>query len=175
MQANLTSILDEVMRLGTISRKLLLLSQADAGKMNLLGVPFDLSAALHDLTEDTRMLAPQLLVTADVEAGLVIQGDAGLLRQLLHNLVSNAIKYNTPPDAAQGWIRIIAQRRTGGVEVVVSNSSEGLSVSREIARAHGGDLTLQSDAPVRQDDTGSGAVHFCVRLPLSLVKKSARA
>jgi signal transduction histidine kinase len=37
----------------------------------------------------------------------------------------------------------------------------GLSVSREIARAHGGDLTLQSSNPA----SGDGAVHFVLRLP----------
>ncbi len=188
MQGNLTSILDEVQRLSTISRKLLLLSQADAGKLYVSGTPFDMSSALEDLLEDTRMLAPQLQVNANIEAQLFVQGDASLLRQVLHNLISNAIKYNAPPDGVRGWIRIDAQRRVKGIEVVVSNSSEGiaaalrekiferffrvdsahsrsvegvglgLSVSREIARAHGGDLTLQG--------VDAGAVYFALHLPL---------
>jgi signal transduction histidine kinase len=40
----------------------------------------------------------------------------------------------------------------------------GLSVSREIARAHGGDLTLQSSNPVSSAD----AVHFVLRLPAAV-------
>jgi signal transduction histidine kinase len=171
MQAELTGILDEVRRLSTISRKLLLLAQADAGRLNLYLEPFDLSKALAELVEDTRMLAPQLQITSNIEAGLIVPADGALLRQILHNLISNAIKYNVE----QGWISFSAAAVRGGVEVEVANSSPGmendernkvfdrfyradsahdrkiegvglgLSVSREIARAHGGDLTLKKD------------------------------
>lgn len=185
IQAELTSILDEVRRLSTISRKLLLLSQADAGRLNLHREPFDLSKALDDLVEDTRMLAPHLQVTAEIRPGLIILADGALVRQVLHNLISNAIKYNVE----QGWIRISAAAGPEQVEVLVANSSPGipsaerdkvfdrfyrvdsahsrhvegvglgLSVSREIARAHGGDITLRAD--------NDGTVQFSLLLPLS--------
>lgn len=168
MQARLTGILDEVQRLGTISRKLLLLSLADAGRLRLLRVGFDLSRALEELLEDAQMLAPHLEVQGCIAAGLVLQADAELLRLVLHNLLGNAIKYNL----AGGWIRISAGRRDGGIEVGIANASPGippaareriferfyradpahnrrvegvglgLSLAREIARAHGGDLLL---------------------------------
>lgn len=184
MQATLTSVLDEVRRLSVISRKLLLLSQADAGRLNLYRESVDLSAMLEELLEDTRMLAPQLTLHADIQGGLQLEADAGLLRQVLHNLISNAIKYNVE----NGWIRIATTRWARRIEVVVSNASQGipsadrsriferffradpahsrniegvglgLSVSREIARAHGGDLSLKSDA--------AGAVEFSLVLPL---------
>ncbi len=185
MQEELTSILDETRRLSTISRKLLLLSQADAGRLNVHAQSFDLSKALEDLLEDTRMLAPQLQVTGDIQPKLMVAADGSLLRQVLHNLISNAIKYNMEP----GWIRISTARWAQRVEVLVSNASRGiakadrdkvferfyrvdaahsrqiegvglgLSVSREIARAHGGDLLLKADT--------EGAVHFSLLLPLS--------
>jgi signal transduction histidine kinase len=184
MQTVLSSILDEVRRLSVISRKLLLLSQADAGHLAVLREPVDLSRVLEELLEDTRMLAPHLQVDADILPGLLIQADVSLLRQVLHNLVSNAIKYNLQG----GWIRIGSARWQRGVEVLVSNASNGitpsnrarlferffraeqahsrtvegvglgLSVSREIARAHGGDLTLKGQIP--------GAVQFALELPL---------
>lgn len=171
-QAELSSILDEVRRLSSISRKLLLLSQADAGRLRLHLEPFNLSKALLDLIEDTAMLAPHLLVSAEIEPDLMVSADSALLPQVLHNLISNAIKYNVP----HGWIRLQAHLRADRVEILVSNSSEGipqadrvllferfyrarsirngavegvglgLSVSREIARAHGGDLTLQPES-----------------------------
>jgi len=167
-----------------ISRKLLLLSQADAGRLSLFREPVDLSKMLEELMEDTRMLAPNLALHANIQSGLQLQADSGLLRQVLHNLISNAIKYNVDG----GWIRIATSRWAQRIEVVVSNASHGipaqdrgkiferffradpahsrhvegvglgLSLSREIARAHGGDLTLKSDA--------TGAVEFSLLLPL---------
>jgi signal transduction histidine kinase len=184
MQTGLSSILDEVRRLSVISRKLLLLSQADAGHLAVLRETVDISKMLEDLLEDTRMLAPHLRVDAAIQPGLLAKADPGLLRQVLHNLISNAIKYNVQ----DGWIRIaLTGLPHGGVEVVVSNASVGiapanrvrlferffradqahsrnvegvglgLSVSREIARAHGGDLTLQGEH--------QGAVAFALMLP----------
>jgi signal transduction histidine kinase len=92
LQASLSSVLDEVRRLSTISRKLLIRSQADAGRLRVHAEPFDMNTALQDLLEDTRMLAPHLQVSDEVQTGLWVEGDASLLRQILHNLISNAIK-----------------------------------------------------------------------------------
>lgn len=169
VQRLLTHILDEVRRLSTISSKLLLLSQADAGRLRLQVAPLDFSSLLEELVDDARMLAPQLKITAQVSAGIVVNVDRDLIIQVLHNLLSNAIKYNKP----QGWLRIEATATPQQVEVVVANASNGihvddreriferfyradaahnrtvdgvglgLSVSREIVRAHGGDLVLQ--------------------------------
>jgi signal transduction histidine kinase len=184
IQTTLTSVLDEVRRLSVISRKLLLLSQADAGRLTIFREPVDLSKMLEELMEDTRMLAPHLTLHSNIHGGLQLQADSGLLRQVLHNLISNAIKYNVDG----GWIRIATSRWEQRIEVVVSNASQGipaqdrgkiferffradpahsrhvegvglgLSLSREIARAHGGDLLLKSDA--------GGAVEFSLLLPL---------
>ena len=169
IQEMLAGILDEVRRLSAISRKLLLLSQADAAQLRLQLAPFDLSAALLDLAEDTRMLAPALRVTEAVPPGITVSADGNLLTQILHNLVSNAIKYNVEG----GWIRIAASRSPEHATVVVSNASAGidaedrarlferfyradradgrridgvglgLSLSRELARVHGGNLELE--------------------------------
>jgi heavy metal sensor kinase len=184
LQEELTGILDEVRRLSTISRKLLLLSRADAGRLNLHREPFALSTALAELVEDTRMLAPELAISADIEPDLVVAADGSLLTQALHNLISNAIKYNVD----RGWIRLAARSLPRGeVEVRVANASAGippeerekiferfyradrahgrnvdgvglgLALSREIARAHGGELSLAAGAV--------GVVEFSLRLP----------
>ena len=183
IQASLTGILDEVQRLGTISRKLLLLSLADAGRLHLYMSDINLTQALEDLLEDAQMLAPELDVSGSIAFGLTVKADAELFRQVLHNLLSNAIKYNLP----KGWIHINAARQDGRIEVSVANASLGipdadreriferfyradqshnrqiegvglgLSLSREIARAHGGDLLL-TEAEI-------GKVRFDVYLP----------
>ncbi len=166
LQAQLADILDEVRRLSSISGKLLLLSRADAGRLRLQREAVDLSGALAELLEDARLLAPHLQFRANVPAGLVVQADGALLQQVLHNLLSNAIKYNTE----KGWIQFEAVLGAQGVTIRVSNTSHqpvpadpeqwfqrfvrgdlarnravdgvglGLSVAREIARAHGGEL-----------------------------------
>jgi heavy metal sensor kinase len=184
LQGSLTGILDEIRRLSSISQKLLLLSQADAGHMRLALAPLDLSAELDDLVDDVQLLAPGLRVESRIASGITIKADAALLKQVLHNLVSNAIKYNIEG----GWIRITAVTRDAAAEIEVANASLGiaedergklferfyradparsrnidgvglgLSVSREIARAHGGDLMLA--------DAAAGETRFALRLPL---------
>jgi signal transduction histidine kinase len=182
-QIQFSDILDEVRRLSSISKKLLLLSQADAGRLRLHPVPYDFSAALAELSEDASMLAPHLRVSDAIEPGLMLTADADLMPQILHNLLSNAIKYNV----TDGWIHLAAQHNGGRVEFRISNASYGmskaeraqlferfyradparsrniegsglgLSLAREIARAHGGDLLL--------DESAAGETRFCLLLP----------
>jgi len=186
MQAKLTGILDEVRRLSTISGKFLLLSQADAGNLKIHAELFNLSRVLTDLVEDTAMLAPHLLVTGNIQPGLTLNADGSLLPQVLYNLISNAIKYNVD----HGWIRISTAVWPKQIEVKVTNSSSGippaernrlfdrffradpmhsrqvesvglgLSVSRDIARAHSGDITLKVDE--------ENIVQFSLFLPANL-------
>lgn len=170
IQQTLSHLLDEVRRLSGITRKLLLLSLADAGQMRLHRVEVNLTLLLLELAEDIELLAPELAVETDVAEHLVVWGDRDLLVQVLQNLLSNAIKYNQP----SGWIRIHAYQQAAMVWVTVSNASNpipprdrerifdrfhrgdpartrkiegiglGLSLAREIALAHQGNLTLAS-------------------------------
>jgi two-component system, OmpR family, heavy metal sensor histidine kinase CusS len=168
IQQNLSNLLDEVRRLSGIVRKLLLLSLADAGQMSLYTVEVNLSEILVMINEDMELLAPHLTIESDIAPELWVWGDRDLLTQVLQNLISNAIKYNLP----QGWIRIQGRKQDTTVLVTITNASKsipvgdrdrifdrfyrgdlartrkvegvglGLSLSREIARAHRGDLTL---------------------------------
>jgi heavy metal sensor kinase len=186
VQQSLSNLLDEVRRLSGIVRKLLLLSLADAGQMSLHRVEVDLSALLIEMLEDIELLAPHLEIQTEIADGLRVQGDRDLLTQVLQNLISNAIKYNL----SNGWIRINARRQSAAASITVSNSSSdipisdqnrifdrfhrgdpartrtvegiglGLSIAREIARAHGGDLTL--------DPTLSGQTAFTLTLAVGL-------
>lgn len=193
MQQSLSSLLDEVRRLSGIVRKLLLLSLADAGRMSLHRVEVNLSEILAQMEEDIELLAPHLEVKTEIAAQLRVQGDRDLLTQVLQNLISNAIKYNLP----NGWIHIYARQQQASVLVTITNSSKnilpsdqehiferfhrgdpartrkvegtglGLSLSREITRAHGGDLTL--------DSTPSNQTAFTLTLPLQSKREGGRA
>ncbi|MEB3291600.1 MAG: ATP-binding protein [Synechococcales bacterium] len=184
LQQRLGGLLDEVRHLSTIVRKLLLLSLADTGQMRVYKTAVNLSELLTDLASDIDLLSPDLTVQIQVEPGLTLPADQSLLIQVLQNLISNAIKYNLP----QGWVRIEAKQQPSLVLVKISNSSKdipphersrifdrfhrgdpartrqveglglGLSLSREIVYAHGGNLTL--------DATPSGQTTFTLTLPL---------
>ena len=183
IQADLAMMLDEVGRLTGITRKLLLLSQADAGRLALHKERVDLSAMLTDLVSDVQMLLQGQSLRSDIEPGLAVEGDAVLLRQMFNNLVSNAARHGAPG----GWITLRALIDGDGIQVNVANACArlgaeqrarfferfyradpsrsrevdgtglGLSLAREIARAHGGELVL--------DATPEDVVSLCVRLP----------
>jgi len=169
VQAELSGLQDEVGRLSGITRKLLLLSQADAGRLALHLDPVDLSSMLGELLMDAEMLLDGQVLSSAIEPHLMTQGDTLLLRQLFNNLISNAVRYCLPG----GAIAVTACAAPDGVDVLFRNACEpigaedrarffdrfyrgeashnravegnglGLSLAREIARAHGGDLTLQ--------------------------------
>lgn len=171
-KSDLTVMLDEVGRLSAITRKLLLLSQADAGHLALHLTPVVLTAMLQGLVLDADMLTTGQEVASTIAPGLVVQADALLLTQLFNNLITNAVRYCLP----HGRIEVLAQRLPGGVEVVFANSTSaisadaraqffdrfyrgdaahnrqvegsglGLSLAREIAKAHGGELSLVPSA-----------------------------
>ncbi|WP_431631455.1 ATP-binding protein [Alkalinema pantanalense] len=173
LQQQLGNLLDEVRRLSSIVRKLLLLSLADAGQMRLFNTEVNLSATLLEMLEDFDLLAPELQIKTTIAPSLTVWGDRDLLTQVLQNLFSNAMKYNLP----NGWIDIQAQARGSHINVTVRNASRdlpdhdrqrifdrfhrgdpartrkiegtglGLSLAREIARAHGGDLQLEKAIP----------------------------
>ncbi|MBD2676697.1 MULTISPECIES: cell wall metabolism sensor histidine kinase WalK [Nostoc] len=186
VQQRLSNLLDEVRRLSGIMRKLLLLSLADAGQMSLYLVEVDMSELLVEMLEDVELLAPHLKVQSDIPDGLKVQGDRDLLIQVLQNLLSNAIKYNLP----NGWIKIHAHQNQKTLQVTIANASKdipegdrsrlfdrfyrgdrartrkvegiglGLSLAREIVRAHRGDLILDSATSV-------GQTAFTLSLPQS--------
>ena len=182
LQQRLSRLLDEVAHLGAIVRKLLLLSLADAGQMRLYKLDVNLSHLLTDLVEDIEMLAPELEVRSQIDHNLILSADQSLLMQVLQNLVNNAIKYNL----SEGWIHILAKRQNNQVWVTIVNKSKdispqersrifdrfhrgdpahthqieglglGLSLSQEIAYAHGGNLTI--------DETPPGQTSFTLKI-----------
>ncbi len=143
-----------------------------------------MSELLFQMLEDVEMLAPDLTVRTNIAKGLKVKGDRDLLKQVLQNLFSNAIKYNL----ADGWIKVDAFASNNSLQVTIVNASEGikdenrtrifdrfhrgdpsrnrkiegiglgLSLAREIVRAHNGELML--------DPASDGETSFTVSLPL---------
>lgn len=171
------NLLEETQRLKTITRSLLLLAQADAGQLPLTRELVDLSAELEELIEDARVLAADARLTfaAQAQAGVCVHADRALLRMACFNLLTNAAKYNVPdgrvsvclaregntirltvantgpgiPPADQPRVfdRFYRVSRTGNVAGRAEGIGLGLSLAREIFRAHGGELVLQESRP----------------------------
>jgi signal transduction histidine kinase len=169
-QQNLVGLLDETKRLSAITESLLLLSRADAGKLELDLHSGDLAETILLCAEDaailfeTERISVELKVTEQAPAMF----DRTRLSQILLNLLDNAGKYNRPNgrilislSGTQTTWRIAVANTGPGIPTEIAarlftrffrgeHSSEkaghglGLSLSRELARAHHGDLVLES-------------------------------
>jgi signal transduction histidine kinase len=168
------SMLEEVNRLTCLVDSLLTISRGDSGHLQLHRTVFPAMALAREaaglfevLTEER---AQQLIVEGD--ADVLLEGDRLFLRQALVNIVHNAIKYS--PEG--GTITVAVLSEVSGVVLEVSDrgpgiperdqarvfdrfyrvdkarSSEsggaglGLSIAKWAAEAHGGRITLSSEA-----------------------------
>jgi len=119
------SRLDELRRLSRIVDGLTLLTKADAGLVPLELAPVRLDDLARDSFADAQILAETLGLR--VECGelpaVTVAGNAHRLRQLLLNILDNAIKYNQP----QGWVRLALRRAGETAELTVANSGPGIA------------------------------------------------
>ena len=132
----------------------------------------------------------EVTVRADVQSELpLIRGDGERLRQVLQNLIDNAVKYSP----AGREVAVHARRVNGGVRIEVSDHGPGippdqqrvifekfgradvaggskpgtglgLFIARSIAEAHGGSLEVRS-----QPNAGST---FVLELPLNRLERT---
>lgn len=169
------NLLEETQRLKTITQSLLLLAQADAGQLKLAREVVDLSAALESMIEDARVLATDahLRFELKLHPGVRITADRALLHTALFNLIHNAVKYSEP----DGRVDIQLRAESDQVSFTIGNTGPGipaadhpriferfyrarrserprgdglglgLSLAREIIRAHGGELELVESRP----------------------------
>lgn len=91
---SLDSIKEETDRLTRMVGDLLLLAQAESGKLPLNFKPVELDTLLLDVLKDLHLLAGDRVQLKISEIDQVqVNGDADRLKQVLVNLISNAIKY----------------------------------------------------------------------------------
>lgn len=183
------SIIDgELDRMSRIVADLLLLSQADAG-LTLRMQPVELDTIILDVFRQARVTANGVNLQLGHEDQAVVQGDADRLKQLLLNLVTNAIKH-TPNGGfvtlslfrEPEWVRItVADTGRGITSTALPHIFErfyrgedndqkgvglGLSIAQWIAQAHGGQITVTSEL-------SKGSV-FTLWLPRTLDRQETR-
>jgi PAS domain S-box-containing protein len=120
-------IADESERLGRIVNEILLANQLDAGRLDIEFEPFDPQELVERVVEATRTYAPpSVTLKVDAPEGLPrVSADLDKVRQVLVNLVENAIKYS--PDG--GGVEVGARARGDFIRFHVKD--EGLGVAPE--------------------------------------------
>jgi len=121
----LGSVLEEVTRLEHLVSGLLTLSRLDAGDAQRASTPIDLSGLVAATVEQMHLVAEDRGVTLQTwaQAGVTVRGDAARLRQVVVNLLDNAIKF-TP---GGGLVRLHTGRSADAAILEVSDTGIGIS------------------------------------------------
>jgi two-component system sensor histidine kinase CreC len=120
----LSNIRTETERLANLTERLLTLSAVERRKELESPKPVNLTQLIHAvLTEfEPSLQNKDLIFQSAIEDGLVIRGEADLLRLAIANLIQNAIDF-APPKSA---VRVQAKRAESLMEVEVSDSGPGV-------------------------------------------------
>jgi signal transduction histidine kinase/ActR/RegA family two-component response regulator len=179
-----------------ILNNILDLAKIEAGRVKLDMVEFDLGRLLREIGAGYEAVAARkgLELRFDVPAEVVglYRGDPVRVRQVLYNLISNALKFTEA-----GWVKLSVRRRGDQVEFTVADTGPGinpgeidrlfekfvqadstatrrhegvglgLAISRDLCQLMGGSLVAQSGP-------GEGS-RFIATLPLARLPAPARA
>jgi signal transduction histidine kinase len=163
----IAALIHQTFRITSIIEDLLLLSQIDAGRLQIAYSTVDLSHLIEAQMDDLSTLPDAANVEVESDCPEVqIAGEKHYVALILQNLLENARKYNRPG----GRIRISCRTESDWAILTVGNNGRsissparehiferfhrgavgeditghglGLSLARELARLHGGDLRL---------------------------------
>jgi signal transduction histidine kinase/ActR/RegA family two-component response regulator len=128
------------------------ISKIEAGKLDLEDADFDLGeiaeSARHAFAALAETNGLELVLKVEAGAAGVYRGDATRVRQILYNLISNAVKFTE-----RGAVTVTVQRRGGRVRFSVSDT--GIGIARDdMARLF--QKFEQADASTTRRFGGSG-------------------
>jgi len=158
-QQFLTDILSSGKHLLKLINEVLDLAKIEAGRMELQIAPSDLGDVLEVVQSTMRPLAAKKAIALHVErdpALVPVPMDAARIRQVLLNLVGNALKFT--PEGGQVWVSARRGDDGSGGEL---QRSRGAEEQRRTGAAEDAPLPLGSSAPlqfveVSVRDTGPG-------------------
>lgn len=183
----LEMIENESERLKVVMDQLLLSAQLDSDELRLNREAVDADALCDELVDSVRVREPGgiELVLEQPTSVVSLEADPDRLRQVVANLIDNAIKYS--PDGGRVKVTVSSDGTSGSIEVAdqglgipedeqkrvfekfyrldpsmtrgIGGSGLGLYISRELVKQMGGELSLVSRY-------GSGST-FTVTLPLA--------
>ena len=189
---SLDAIQSEAERMSRLVGDLLVLAQADAGTLPLAHAPVEVDTLLLEVLREAQVLAGNVkLGLGEIDQAVVI-GDRDRLKQILLNLVSNALKF-TPEGGrvtlglalVNEWVRVTITDTGLGIPPeelprifdrfyrvdkarsrTLGGAGLGLSIAQRIAQLHGGRIEAASNG-----HNGHGTT-FSVWLPLAKAKKA---
>jgi signal transduction histidine kinase len=165
------SAIEECDRLLDIVNTMLMISKTESGLEKPSREKLDLADLVREACElfETTAEDRGLTLTCNVPERCVIAVDARMIQRLLSNLLDNAIKYTSAGgrvdvslSQVEGWGATLTVKDTGiGISAgdlpriferfyrgdqsrSKAGTGLGLSLARAIARAHGGDITVES-------------------------------
>jgi two-component system OmpR family sensor kinase len=123
-RASLDSLGEEVDRLRRISSDLLLLARADAGRLDLEMVPVRLDLLAREVVEAFQPVAQHKSISlrGSLDEAITVVGDERWLRQVMANLLDNALKF-TPPD---GEVHVDIQADAKETRVTILDTGPGI-------------------------------------------------
>jgi two-component system phosphate regulon sensor histidine kinase PhoR len=180
-------IRDHASRLGRLTDDLLKLARIEAGKLDVQYQPVSVAELVEGCAATTLFKASQRNIALNLSYPPelpAVRGDAGLLREVLQNLLDNAVQYTSPGGrvdlsaATRDHEAVITVADTGiGIPLAdqeriferfyrvdaarsreVGGTGLGLSIAKHIVEAHGGRLWVESTV-------GAGSqFHFSIPL-----------
>ncbi|MDF3384434.1 ATPase [Sulfitobacter sp. M85] len=164
-------------RLSRLVDNILLVQKLEVQALSLEWLPVDLPALLRESIEENRMYAHERGVRLDIGSvgqPAVVLGDAFAIRQVVDNLISNAVKFSNVGDTVEGTlttnngrVRVSIRDHGRGIpegmeekvfgrfgqldddgQKSTQGSGLGLHISRQLARQMAGDLFYESEVGV---------------------------
>jgi two-component system OmpR family sensor kinase len=123
-RAILQSGLEELVRLSRVTEDLLTLARSDSGALGQRTERVDLVDTANRIVArlDARSKAKQIRVELHPSGLRAIDGHAGLIEQVLWNLIDNAVKFSP----AAGTVDVRIEGLDSGVRILVEDSGPGL-------------------------------------------------